>query len=283
MIGSKFHTLKDKFIYGFIVTVIFLVLLGGSVLAARQEKTVYQVVCFGDSVIGRIRGETSITAILEERLGTPVFNGAFGGTGISRWNQERRLAYTHDGFSMAALAKAAAYDDFGMQQTIRITDNGTDYFEETIDTLSKIDYSQVKVVFIQQGTNDYNRGVPIYNEADPYDPYSFTGALRGIIRDFRTKLPHIRIILVTPTYCWFTSTNETCEEWNEGYGYLADYVAAEIAVAKELGVEVIDNYDLFPHDTWEDWLTYTDDGLHANTEGRKLIADTLADYLEENP
>ncbi|MDR2044037.1 MAG: SGNH/GDSL hydrolase family protein [Clostridium sp.] len=271
-------------LHGLTAVIFFLVLLGLYAWAGRQEKTVYSVVCFGDSLIGQIRDETSVPGLLEAELGQPVFNGAFGGTRMSRLSAARSLAYSQDGYSMAALAQAVAYGDFGVQQTLRGTQNGTFYFEETVDVLETIDYRQVDVIFIQHGVNDYHNGIPLRSSEDPYDVYTFSGAVRTVVRTLRENLPQARIILMTPTYCWLPDKRLTCEEWDTGYGGLEAYVAEEIRVAQELGVEIIDHYrTLFPHAVWEDWERYTVDGLHLNEDGRRLVAASMAAYLRGSP
>jgi lysophospholipase L1-like esterase len=169
-----------------------------------------------------------------------------------------------------------------VQQATRIRESFTEYFDETIDGLEEIDFSKVEIVLIQHGLNDYYSGIPLDNEEDPYDDYTVQGALRNAITTLQKNYPDLRIILATPTYSWYRAGMQTCEEFNAGYGFLEDYVEAQIAVAKELGVETIDLYhDLYPHEKWEDWEIYTRDGLHPNDEGRTLIAQRLAEYLRE--
>ena len=59
---------------------------------------------------------------------------------------------------------------------------------------------------------------------------------------------------------------------------------AEIQAAGELGIEVIDVYhDLFPHEKWEDKDLYMRDGLHPNEEGRELLAERIAAFLQDGP
>ena len=74
----------------------------------------------------------------------------------------------------------------------------------------------------------------------------------------------------------------TCETEDFGGGPLEDYVNAEIALARELDLEVIDLYhDFFPHEEWEDWRLYSKDGLHPNEAGREKIVLEIAEYLKE--
>lgn len=251
----------------------------------REEKRQAQIAVLGDSILGIVRDETSVTAKLEEKLGKPVFNGALGGTCLSRMDLEKRLGYTKDALSLAGLSKAIAAGDFGVQQTVRIRESATEYFAEAIDEMEALDFSQVEILLIGHGLNDYHGGARLYNEPEkPYDEYTFTGALRSSLTSIKRAYPEMRIILVTPTYSWYTVQGLTCEELDAGYGVLEDFVEAEKQVARELGVEVIDLYhDFYPHESWEDMTRYTDDGLHPNEAGREKIAGYLADYLKEHP
>lgn len=248
------------------------------------ERQDVKVVIFGDSIMGQCRDETSIAAKLQAFLGVPVYNSALGGTCFGRIDSEMRLGYTKDCLNMVALATAIQMGDFGVQKSTRIRENATEYFSETIEGLTEIDFNAVEVVFLEYGLNDYHAGTRLFNEEDPYDEYTFTGAIRSSVRTLREAYPHLRIILVTPTYTWYTYHHLTCEEYNPGGGTLDQYVDAELQVAGELGVEVIDVYhDFYPHEAWDDWMRYNWDGMHPGDAGRELLAQTLAGYLRENP
>lgn len=244
------------------------------------ERQKVQLVTFGDSVFGEIRDDTAIPAQLASLMDVSCYNAAFGGTRMARADREHRLDYAKDSLSMVGLMKSVQADDFGVQQTVRIRESNTEYFEETVDGLAAIDFSEVELILIQQGLNDYYSGTAIRNESNPYDEYTFTGALRTSLSILQTKYPDIRIVLVTPTYTWYVQELLTCEELNMGYGVMEDYVQAEFEVAEEFGVEVIDLYhDFLPHEKWSDWELYTRDGLHPNEAGRKLIAERIAEEL----
>lgn len=250
----------------------------------EQKNNNVRIVAFGDSVFGECRDETSVTEQLSAFLGEPVLNAALGGTCFSYMDSEKRLGYTKDSLNMIGLSQAILADDFRVQKNARIRESSTEYFDDTIEELSAIDFENVDIVFIAHGLNDYHCGVAFINEEDPYDTYTFIGAIRSTVRNLRKVNPQIRIILVTPTYTWYRANELTCEEYNPGGGTLNYYVDAELLLAEELGVEVIDLYhDFYPHEKWEDWEIYTNEGLHPNEAGRTLIARALGDYLAEHP
>lgn len=279
---------QKKIVYGIIALVCFLLLFGITFKKRQQEQSPYScaIVVLGDSILGQIRDDTSVAARLEDLLGKPVYNGALGGTCMSRNDLEMRLGYTKDCLSVTALVEAIATRDFGVQQTIRSRENGTQHFGNIIDDLCVMDFDEVEIVIIGAGVNDYHAGTPIFPENEDYDAYNeytYVGALRSAIRDLQKAYPHLRIVLMTPTYTWYREKNMTCEEYNLGGGLLEQYVEAERQVAAEMEVEFIDLYhNFYPNRQWEDWELYTIDGLHPNEAGRALIAEKIADYLRGN-
>lgn len=277
---------KRTIIYGLIAAVLLGILAAATfrIRPGHVERQQFQVVVLGDSIMGNTRDDTAIPAYMERFLCKSVFNGAFGGTCVSRIDREYRLTNTGDSLSLVGLTKAMTADDFGVQQTLHTRDYISAYFESTIDTLETLEFSEVELAVIMYGLNDYYCGVPIYNEEDPLDEYSFTGALRKSLLYLRQVNPDMRILLVSTTYNWNIVEKLTCEEYVTEYGIQEDYVRAEAEVAEEMGVEFLDLYhDVYPHDKWEDWKIYTFDGLHPNETGRKLLADIICEYLQENP
>ncbi len=248
---------------------------------SRKEpvRTDYPVVILGDSVLGQCRDESSVAAQLEALLGQPVFNGAFGGT---RMAMKSSGEYNADLLNMVGLSKAIAADDFGVQQTVRSRKEVTSYFEDTIDELAQVDFANTEVLLLAFGVNDYHAGVPLENPKDPMDIYTYSGALREVLHTLQESYPDMRIVLVTPTYAWYIANDLTCEEYVIEGNVLEDFVEQELAIAAEFDVEVIDLYhDFYTHEKWEDWRTYTEDGLHPNEYGRTLLAEVLAKELAE--
>ncbi|MCI9142465.1 MAG: SGNH/GDSL hydrolase family protein [Lachnospiraceae bacterium] len=269
-------------LYGITMAAAFALLF---VLTYPKSKTEHilqpEIVVFGDSVFGEIRDETGVPERLEELLGKTVYNAALGGTCMARIEDDRRMDYPRGTLSLAGLTKSVWADDFRVQQTVtvRMRENNTEYFAEVINGLEAIDFSTVEIVLLQQGINDYHAGVPIENPEDPYDEYTFLGALRSSVKALRETNPELRIVLVTPLYTWYV-TGLTCEEADQGGGVLEEYVEAELQAAEELEIEVIDVYhDFSPHEKWEDKDLYMRDGLHPNEAGRERMAQKIAQAL----
>ena len=59
---------------------------------------------------------------------------------------------------------------------------------------------------------------------------------------------------------------------------MEEYVNAELLVAEEMGVEIVDLYHLLDMNK-ENLETYLFDGLHYNEYAREAVADILAECL----
>ena len=249
---------------------------------AKEE---YRGGCLGDSIIGNERDETSITAVMEKILGTRVYNGAFGGTTMSCRYSDNRASVTEDTLSMAQLARAIAYQDFGVQNAGVTAWSPMEYFPESMCGFQKIDFNKVEVLVIEHGVNDYLAGAELDNPEDPYDQYTFGGALRSSLKILKERYPDLRIILATPIYCWYVREGVSCEERDFGNGLLEDYVNLELEIGREFGVEILDNYHesgIGSTGTYEEWEQYTVDGVHLNEEGRALIGGRLAEAVRKS-
>ena len=247
---------------------------------ARRGQQVVEMVALGDSVFTDIGDMTVIPERLAELLDLSVYNASMGGTCAARLETERRLDSAKGSLSLVGLTKAICSGDFDVQQSARIRASNTERFPAIIDGLAEIDFTQVEIVLIEKGLNDYHGGTLIENPEDPYDEYTFAGALRSAVADLRRMNPDVRILFITPTYAWYTTWELTCEEMDNGGGFLEDYVNAQLRLAEELDVEAVDLYhDFFPHESWEDWEQSMMDGLHPNEAGRERIAQKIADVL----
>jgi lysophospholipase L1-like esterase len=276
-------TKKQRRAYTLVGMLLFVLLFPATFQDRGEGTGRYQVdiVAFGDSEFGEVRDGTAVPSLLQELIDRSVFNAGMGGTCLARLERDKRLDYAKGSLSMTGLAKAIWAGDFGVQRTARIRESMTEYFPEVVAGLAEVDFSRVEIVLIQQGLNDYHAGVPIENPEDPWDEYTFLGALRSSVYALRKANPDIRIVVVSPIYTWYTAKGTTCQEEDQGGGVLEVYVEALERAAGELELEFIDMYhDLYPHEEWEDWKRYTRDGMHLNEAGRRLMAEKIARELD---
>ena len=262
---------------------LFLLLAGIFLFAGASGKKEYKVVFFGDSIIGDVRDETGIAARVSAILDVPVYNGAFGGTTAATFNRENRPDITIDSISLTGLIDGLCYDNFAVANAGVESCMTFDYFGETVQGLNDVDWEQVSVVVIEHGVNDYLAGTALDNPNNPYDTFTYGGALRTALKKLQERKPELHIVLCTPTYCWFLAEEITCEECDLGGGILEDYVNLELAIAQEFGVEVVDNY----HESgiggaFENWSVYTLDGLHLNETGRQMLAERIAAAIADD-
>ncbi len=273
---------KNNTCYWMVAAGIFAIILAifAFLQVNNHKDQEYDVVVFGDSLIGLCRDETSVTTALETISGFSVYNAAMGGTSLAVQDENLDVNYTMTLLNMVSLAKALAADDFGVQQTVRSRREITNYFADIIEDLPEIDFHRVKTIVIAFGLNDYHAGIPVDNPENLFDENTYGGALRSVLYTIHKTYPDINLIVVTPTYTWYLSNGLTCEEYNTGYAFLEEYVQKELEIAKEFGIPAIDLYhDVYTHEEWEDWERFTIDGLHPNEASRQSIAEKIINGL----
>ena len=249
------------------------------------RKEAYPVVCLGDSIIGNVRDDTSVTGVMESLLDVPVANAAFGGTCMSLGNHEYHPNYAEDSLNLASLADSIAAGDFDVQK-YDIAENkfGLPYFKDALWEMTRIDFSKAKIIFIEHGINDYSAGRPLEDPEDPKNVYTYGGALRYSIETIKKAYPDVKLVLVTPLYCYFQENGQRAadsENADFGYGTLEAYAKLELQIAQEYGLDCIDNFHEFGLNS-ENVDEYTEDGLHLNEKGRHILAEILAEYVKSN-
>jgi lysophospholipase L1-like esterase len=74
-----------------------------------------------------------------------------------------------------------------------------------------------------------------------------------------------------------------CQNTDNGGGFLEDYVNLELEIARQYGVEVLDNFHesgIGSTGDFEEWEIYTQDGLHLNEKGRRLVAERIVEIIK---
>ena len=223
----------------------------------------WDVVMFGDSIIGNYVGHDSIPGLLSAMTGARTYNCGWGGaaasgTEASSGNSVINAYLTKDLSSIPA--EIAARD--GIQKRLE---------DESASS------GQNLLFVLHYGINDYLNGRPLDNAADPLDAETFCGALRKMIETLRENRPDAKILLIAPNSitCFENGTRLLGETGTS----LSDYADSVLRIASEYGLPVQDDYhDVISAEIAEDYL---EDQLHPNEYGRYKITKELIRRISE--
>lgn len=229
-------------------------------LSENKEDKI-QIVVFGDSIWGDGRGTDGISEQVMEQMNVQIYNCAIGGTTAAVDGESTdRDEWTSRSFNgMVYIARDMIDED-------ELIPN-----DAACEVIKNVDFNEIDYVIVSYGLNDYFSDIPIYPQTY-YDMTSYVGALRHGIHKLKKSYPHLEIILTSPTYC----------EWFKGERQfeLGAYVEAARGVAEEMDAYLLDMYHAFGKNP-EEKMEYLSDGVHLNSEGRRLYAISVMDCLKE--
>lgn len=165
------------------------------------------------------------------------------------------------------LGKRLEREQLGKAENYGIGGENTTEMVQRLNSLP--DVSATDVVIVTVGIND----VPRYPDARPE---------RRV--EFEKHKTNVREILTyLQTRCKVIYASQYPVQYNQlGFNpeTVADYRKAGVAIAVDLGVDVVDVFDLIDDEKFARFIHA--DGMHFNSEGHQFIADALWDYVEGN-
>lgn len=215
------------------------------------------IVFFGDSVIGNYTDGMSIPGAVHGLTGAPVYNCGYGGNPAA---MDETTVITLPGIT-AAFA----------EQNLSVLPQDTQVYAGALKYIANPPQAERLCFVISYGLNDYFKGHPISSQ-DPFDITTYSGAIRTAVSCLRENYADAQIILCTPT---FTARIVEGENF-----CLEDYVDAVIDLARELDVDVIDNYRSLGIDATNHGL-YLTDTIHPNEEIRFAIAQNIISAIRK--
>ena len=187
-----------------------------------------------------------------------------------------------DSYGMVEIVDAIISRDFSKQEANLNygTSSGNTipaYFKETLSTLKSINFSNVDIVTIEYGTNDYRDGL-LLDEVD--NLYSFGGALRYVLKKLQENFPKLKILVITPLFrSWSDGTDSDTKDW--GTGTLIDYINKEEEICKQFKVPMYNVYFESGMSFYNrDYYWSNNDYTHPNEKGRLRYAEGLYGKLK---
>lgn len=237
------------------------------------------ILMFGNSPLADDRdSEDGLANMIADMTGATVYNASIGDSYLACEDVDM------DMFTLYWLVHLACGSDVSHKYIEGQEILGDAYPEdahEAIEILSSIDMNEVDIVTIMYDATDYLMGHGMFDDANVTNIYTFTGNLEASIELLQTTYPHIRIIVMSPTYAYAVDTEGNYVS-SDQYRYndqdvLSTYVIKQYASCYTRSVSFVDHlYNTINEDNASQYLT---DNLHLNLEGRKLVAERFEYFL----
>lgn len=244
------------------------------------------IVAFGNSPFADDRdSKDSLANIIEDMTGATVYNCSVANSylaaeGVTLSKEIAPL----DAFNFYWLTTA-----FCLRNNEHVYQDIFDYLGEALpadgkeayETLMEIDFNTVDVITIMYDGSDYLAGHYMYSDQNDTDIQQFTGNMCAGIDLIKATYPHIRIIVMSPTYAF--AINESgqyvsSDQYRYGQDVLSTYVIKQFGYSYDREVTFVDNlYGTITEDTAPDYLI---DNLHLNVDGRRKVAERFVYALD---
>jgi len=253
-------------------------------LEGREDDGVTTVVCLGNAPFADDRNEANnLAALIEKELGenAKVYNCSVTDSYMTALYPTFTWEHPYDAFSFYWLSTVVAVDnDALIDNALASLEEVPADLQESMELLKSIDFEQVDVIAVMYDGSDYLAGRRTINEENPTDIQYFTGALAAGIQLIQQVYPHIRIMVMSPTYAYALDENgeyASSDIIDYGMGSLATYAILQSDTCYENSVSFVDN--IYASVNANNASEYLEDYIHLNEAGRKLIAERFVECL----
>ena len=257
----------------------YIIPLAPDKLEGREDDGVTTILCLGDDPFSLDQGSGGLAEQIAAKTGATVYNGSFTGTTMAVQFEDYNDGYILDAFAFVNVAKSLASGNFDLMRTAA-SYSFDQAFPQTVSTLESIDMNTLDMICIMYDGSDYINKRPCEDPNHPNNPQTYTGALRSGIQAIQEAWPHIRIVVMSHTFCHNVNEEGNFENGDRvdlGNGTLSHYLQKELDTTSELGVSFIDNfYGSINEDNYLDYMT---DYIHFNDAGRELLATRFAECI----
>ena len=250
-----------------------------------EDDGIRTIVAFGNAPFADAKGtDDNLASMIEELSGAIVYNCSVSDTFLASSEPfVNANTVPMDAFNfywMLALINADGghvYDYIFSEKSDLISEDA----KEAYETLCSIDFNTVDVITIMYDAADYLNGNYIYNPDNLTDVQSFFGNMNAGIQLIQSVYPHIRIIIMSPTYAYAVDDN-------------GDYISSDLYLYSEYPlsmysmlleqcaagnvVSFVDNF----YGTVNELNAneYLIDNVNLNVAGRQKLAERFVYALE---
>ena len=258
---------------------------GGEQSAEDDKEYAMQIVVLGDSIMAHNSENTQdVPSLIGEACNAKVYNMAIGGTTAAVLPEEQ-----------------LAYDKWGSLSLIGVVNAilgniSPDVFDryETGKSLRECDFNKTDYFIIEYGINDFlcrqvprskyleDGGVLDYSDAGTY-----AESLDLAINLLHGKFPNAKILLVSPHYCQFFSSNAYIGDaysLDYGCGTLVDFFRTMMTISERYKADNVMFCNAMEQSGIDAYTAreYLADGIHLSEAGRRVYADHVAKLINED-
>ena len=251
-------------------------------LEGHEDDGVTTILCLGDDPFSLEQGEGGLAEQIAAKTNATVYNGSFTGTTAAAQFESYNDGYILDAFSFSYVAQSLASGDFDLMKTAA-TYSYDEAFPRTAAMLESLDMNSIDLICVMYDGSDYINKRPCDDPNAPHSIVTYTGALRAGIEAIQEAYPHIRIVVMSHTFCHNVNEEGNFENGDRvdlGHGTLSHYLQKELDATSDCGVSFIDNF--YGSVNEDNYLDYMTDYIHFNDAGRELLADRFVQCIFPN-
>lgn len=250
--------------------------LDSSTGGKKEKDTDLRILFLGNGSLADDKtSDKNLANIVQAKTGATVYNCAIPGTYMSMKNSTYKNTFIYDAFSFYNLCTIFTINN---TKTISWAERDLgglpENVAEPLHLLQSIDYNELDVLCVYYDGSDYLDQRGAYDEDAESDPTQFCGALNAGLDLVKEYLPHVRIIVMSPTYVYAVDKNgkysssfltDILEE------PLSTYVGLQAQSCIDRQVSFVDNlYGSVYEEIADDYLK---DNILLNDKGHALLAD----------
>jgi len=219
--------------------------------------------------------DANLANIVRAKTGATVYNCAIPGSYMTMKNDTYKDTFIYDAFSFYNLCTIFTIDNTKTIAWAKRDLGGLpEDVEESLSLLQSIDYNELDILCIYYDGSDYLDQRGSYNIDKETDPTLFCGALSAGLDLIQQKLPHVRIIVMSPTYAYVVD-----KDGNYTSPFLTDildepmsnYIGLQSQTCMDHHVTFVDNFYGSVYEEIAD--DYLKDNILLNEKGHALLAD----------
>lgn len=230
-------------------------------------------------------------ALIDPNYGTTkqvshVIRGGIGGAHLSA-RQDKPTTITSTGDAYALLDVPNIIDAL-IDQDLTLTEQAVTYLKDNagddntpiLQNLKAVDMSQIDVVTVFAGTNDWNSNVGLGKPGDTGNINNYYGAINYITSRLQHAHPHIKVVFFTPVVRWTKVGNP--DKWSDVNVNRANLTLVDVtdAMLNACQLNGVPCYDLYRNLGWnmENFDLYFQDTTHC-TKGYHIVAQHMMQFI----